>query len=625
MPRYPLLVLTFIVAACLTVAAQPKGANPPPAKLSADKAAREAEAERLLKERRANAQSLLINLAADARNFTDATVRARAQARIADALWETDRERSRAMFRSAWDAAEVADKEGDERFQADIRASRAASGGGAFAVASQPDIRREVVRLAAKHDHALAEELIARFNQQKKAEAEGKTARSSPLGASDEATRQRMSVARELLGAGDIQRALQFADPMLGNISVATIDFLSYLREKDEAAADRRYAAMLGIAAASPQTDANNISLLSSYIFTPHVFIAFVSSGTYTTASGGAAPADVSPDLRLGFFRAAATVLLRPLPGPGQDQTSGGTDGQYLVIRRLLPLFEQYAPPELTASLRAQMAALSSTASESTRGRDDDEWVRKGIGPDKPSDDWEKRLLDQIDHAKTSEERDRLNFQLASLLADKDDLRARDYIDKIDEREFRKSARVYIDSSLAIRAVEKKDPERALQMAKNGELSHFLRAWLLSQTAGLLAKTDREQALSMLEDSAAEARRIETSDPDRPRAFFGIANVVLNLNRSAVWDTMSDAIKAANSADKFTGEDGQITFGLNGKGSSLIHQHSFPDFDVAGIFGKLADEDYDRAVQLAGGFEREAPRANAVIAIARSVLDDKKK
>jgi hypothetical protein len=115
-----------------------------------------------------------------------------------------------------------------------------------------------------------------------------------------------MSVARELLGAGDIQRALQFADPMLGNISVATIDFLSYLREKDQLAADQRYAAMLGIAAANPQTDANSISLLSSYIFTPHVFVAFVATGTYTTASGGAAPPDVSPDLRLAFFRAAA-------------------------------------------------------------------------------------------------------------------------------------------------------------------------------------------------------------------------------------------------------------------------------------------------------------------------------
>jgi hypothetical protein len=623
MSRYPLLALGFVFLVGVTALAQTKDSNKTLATSNA-KSTKDFEAERLLRERRANAQSLLFNLAVDARNFKDATLRARTLARIADALWENDHERSLALFRGAFDAAEIADKEADERFQADIRASRAASGSGAFAVASQPETRREVLRLAAKHDHDLGEELVARFNEQKKADAGAKTARSSPFGNSDEATRQRMSVARELLASGDVQRALQFADPMLGIIDVATIDFLSYLREKDPNAADQRYASMLSIAASSPQIDANSASLLSSYIFTPHVFIAFVNGGTYTTASGNTPPADVSPELRLAFFRTAAAILLRPLTQPGQDQTSSGTDGQYLVIKRLLPLYEQYAPSELTASLRAQMTAFSSAASENTRQRDEDEWVRKGIGPDKPVEDREKSLLDQIDHAKTAEERDQLNFQLASLLAEKNDLRARDYVNKIDEMDFRKSARAYIDSSLAMRAIERKDPERALQVAKNGELSHFHRAWLLSQTARLLAKTDREQALSVLEDSATEAGRIETSDPDRPRAFFAIANVVFGLKRSAVWDTMSDAIKAANSADKFSGEDGQITFGLNRKGSSSIHQHSFPEFDVAGIFGKLADEDYDKAVQLAAGFEKEAPRASATIAIAKAVLEEKK-
>jgi hypothetical protein len=48
-----------------------------------------------------------------------------------------------------------------------------------------------------------------------------------------------------------------------------------------------------------------------------------------------------------------------------------------------------------------------------------------------------------------------------------------------------------------------------------------------------------------------------------------------------------------------------------------------PDFDIKGIFGLLAKDDYDRAVELAGGFQGEAPRAAAVIAIARSVLSEK--
>src|SRR2546430_5142955 len=147
MPRHPLVILIFIIAGCLSVAAQPKAGTPGSAKPSTDKAAREAEAERLLKERRANAQSLLINLAADARNFTDAMVRARVQARIADALWETDRERSRAMFRSSWDAAEVADAESQERVQEDIRQQQARTGRGGSLIASPAELPRGRARV----------------------------------------------------------------------------------------------------------------------------------------------------------------------------------------------------------------------------------------------------------------------------------------------------------------------------------------------------------------------------------------------------------------------------------------------------------------------------------------------
>jgi hypothetical protein len=44
-----------------------------------------------------------------------------------------------------------------------------------------------------------------------------------------------------------------------------------------------------------------------------------------------------------------------------------------------------------------------------------------------------------------------------------------------------------------------------------------------------------------------------------------------------------------------------------------------------GRLSKLADADFDRAVELARVFEREAPRAHAVMAIALTVLTEKKR
>jgi len=46
--------------------------------------------------------------------------------------------------------------------------------------------------------------------------------------------------------------------------------------------------------------------------------------------------------------------------------------------------------------------------------------VKEGISPETPLADQENSLLDQIDHAKTSDERDQLYFKLALLALGKD-------------------------------------------------------------------------------------------------------------------------------------------------------------------------------------------------------------
>jgi hypothetical protein len=279
-----------------------------------------------------------------------------------------------------------------------------------------------------------------------------------------------------------------------------------------------------------------------------------------------------------------------------------------------------------TCGEKAQLQAVSSIVGNRTNDADD-EWVNAGTKQkktDAPADR-KKSLLDKIDHAKTSDERDELYVELALYLAEKDDLRARDLVDKIEDSEVRKSARAFIDSDWAVQAIARKNVARALEIARIGDLTHLLRAWVFAQAAKLLEKTDREKALVLIDDSVAEAKRMENSDPERARAFFGAANAMATVNRSGVWDATDNAIRAANSAEKFTGEDDRIAFKLITKKGGGFSGESVPDFDLAGIFKILATEDYERAVELARGFERQAPRANAVIAIARTVLEEKKK
>jgi hypothetical protein len=95
------------------------------------------------------------------------------------------------------------------------------------------------------------------------------------------------------------------------------------------------------------------------------------------------------------------------------------------------------------------------------------------------------------------------------------------------------------------------------------------------------------------------------------------------LDQGRSWDATFDAVKAANSAEGFSGEDGTIVLEFHGKGQRSVNSHSVAEFNVDGIFRQLAREDYDRAVELARGFQAEGPRAVATIAIAREVIERK--
>ncbi len=623
MRRFCLITLLVFPVVASTTFGQPNDTRKPAkAEVAKAKDEKDLEAERILRERRANAQSLLISLASDADRYNDSKLRARTLARIAFALWDADAERARAMFRKAWDAAESVDQEAQRKLQEEIKEQQAKKG--SYAVTNPPSIRGEVLRLVARRDRKLGEELLARLNTEKQQEAADAVDRLRNFRAGSEAASQRLNLARQLLDA-DVERALQFADPVLGNINQESLDFLSYLRDKDAAAADQRYAALLALADSNLQSDANTVSLLSSYLFTPHTFVTFDNNGSsVSSTSRNNGPAAVPPQLRDAFFRTAANILLRPLPPPGQDQSSSGVQGKYLMLKRLLPLFDQYASHDMAEAVRTQMEALTNLVSEDARQRDDNP-LREGIRPQQSNEDREKSLLNRVDRAKTAEERDQLYLELARMFTDSEDNRARDYVSKIEDSEFRQKARAYIDASLVMNAVGKKNADRVIELVRTGELTHFQKSWGLSQAARLLGKTDRDRALSILDESNDEARRIDTSDPDRPRALIAVVSAMLTIDRQKAWEGIADVLKAANSAEGFTGEDGAMRISLVTKNNASTRSSSNGEFNIDPLFTELANDDFEKSIELARLFEREAPRAAATIAIARTVLEEKKK
>ena len=573
-------------------------------------------------QQRALATSLLISLSNDARSFSDQKLRARTLARIADGLWHADPDQSRSLFQRAWEAAGVADEESGRAFKEDMR--RQMSGGRGAVGSLPPDLRAEVLRLAAKRDRALGEELLEKLKREKAQEApeSSNPARREVPGLS-EAMAQRLRLARQLLDA-DVPRALEFADPALMTVSMQGLSFLGTLREKDPVASDQRYLRMLGVAAADAQADANTVSLLSSYLFTPQMFITIDGQGGTNTSQMGrpGPPPATTPEMRKAFFNVATQILMRPLAPPEQDKTTSGIEGKYLIIKRLLPLFEQHAPATTTEMIRGQLSALSAAVREEIRKRND-ETMKRGILPEDEPEDTEQSLLDRIGRAKTSAERDQLYVELTMRTLERGDARARDFVEKIEDLEIRKQARPYVDGTLVTSYIEKKKLEEAIKLARDGELSRFHRVWALSQVARQLIETDRQRATDLAEEAATEARRIGGTDADRPRALIGVANAFFLLDRTRGWEIVDEAVRAANSAEGFTGEDSRLMLRMQTPYTTSLRTISTENFDVPALFRSLSKEDYQRAVGLAQNFEDDAPRAIALISIANEVLSDK--
>lgn len=617
------LCLIALVAPALARAQAPEGKETAPAKTTKKAAAKRAEAGNpLAEQRRTAAITLISSLADEARSYQDPTLRARVLARAADALWETDAERARNYFQRAWEAAESADAESQRRLEEDIRRQQRESG--TVAVTSPPSLRNEVLRLAARRDRALGEGFLKRIDDAR--ERENNPLERNPW-MSTPTDSQRFRLAMQLLQDGDVERAIQFADRVLiaGQVTSDAIDFLSALREKDAKAADQRFMAMLNFAAADLSTDANTVSGLSSYAFTPFLYVVFEPGGGASQMQRRAlAPAPVLPvNVRAEFFRTAAQILLRPLPPQGQDRTSAGRMGKYMVIKRLLPLFDKHAP-ELVSEMRAQMAALTPDVGEQAR-TGENRAVNVGIVPEDDSHDPMRELEERLKGAADQNERDAVYTDVAVGLAGSGDSRAGDLVDKIEDSDLRRQVRAYVDFQYMNNALQKKDAEGALGYARKGELTHIQRVWGLTQAAQLLMKPDRARALEVLEEAAAEARRIGGGEADKPRALVAVTKGFLETDRARAWELISEAVRAGNSAEGFTGEDARLSITLRFRDGVMLNSVNATEFDLTGLFRGLAKDDLYRAIEVTKNFTVEAPRANAQLAIARAVLEEKPK
>jgi hypothetical protein len=630
--------VSLVVALCLPVSLSIASAQSKPSPVDGASKTTTSTKKRLdplAEQKRTTVVSLLSSLADEAKSFQDKKLRVRVLAQTADALWEANNGKAVTLFRRAWTEAGSADSEAANQAREDARRQQQ-SQRGAVVRRRQPDVRGEVLRLVAKRDRSLGEEFLKQLDDEQKREASDATSAKdqmpSDAWSASLSDAKRLNLASQLLQSGDVDRALLFADPALVRVNRETIFFLSDLRRKNAPAADQRFAALLSMVAVDPMADANTISGLSSYVFTPFLYFNFAKDGgAYTSQRERAVtPPDISPRLRDAFMSLAAQILLRPLAPPDQDQTTSGRVGKYMIIKRLLPLFERYLP-DAFAELNSTLAALSS---DMPGGRDrldeNNSALTRGIIPEDPNKDFADRMQDRLDHAKDATERDAIYADYAVAAAGKKDPRARELADKIEDSELRKQVRNYADFETIRRLLDDgKDIGEALRIARQGELTHYQRAWAFTQASRIMTKQDRVRATEVLQDALTEARKIgdgetsESVEADRARAFVAIASRFAELDKTRAWELMNEVVKTTNAAQTYTGQDSQIGAMVHTKFMTVAFSSSVEDFDLSGLFRNLAEGDLYRAIETVHGLSAESTRSAATLAVARSVLEPK--
>ncbi len=563
--------------------------------------------------------SLVISLATDARSYQDQALRPRVLAQAADVLWEADNVTARSLFKRAWDEAEIGDADGvtiqtKDKPPAMVIGLRRMSG---------RDLRFEVLSVIARHDQVLFEEFFAKLKSEKEVERGSKSSATPDDGwLVPEAISKRLQVARALLRDGQTQKALEFAAPALTQVNVHTIGFLSELRTKNAQAADQSFARLLTQAEFDPAADANTVSGLSSYLFTPGLYVSFTPEGGTRWTQPDAPtvpPSDVPAALVDRFFHVASRILLRPSPPEGEDFSSSGRNGKLNAIKRLLPLFERHAP-ESAAALRAHLLELSANSSRNMISAENFS-LNQGIQAEPGAADTLDQMQHRLDRARTSHERDAIYAAAAGALLAQGDERARDLADKIENRDRRNDVRQLVDLELVHQAIRKKSARDIVRIIELGQLTPSQRSFGYTEAARLSFDSG-VHALELLEKAIQEALRAEAGKPDRALLLTGVAKQLIRVDRIRAWEVMGELVKAANASEDYRG-DNVLHFPLVTRSGMKVLTIGGKDFNLSTAFEAFAKDDLYRAIELVKSFKDYQPQAMATLAIASTILKKK--
>ncbi|MGI8669512.1 MAG: hypothetical protein ACR2J3_06625, partial [Aridibacter sp.] len=330
---------------------------------------------------------ILHQTADDAKGLDDVGVSSKIQAEVADLLWDFEPIFAETYLKRAWEKAKQA-KENDKessRFRND---------------SNRVAVSREVLSVARKRNPELAEKWLDELAKLAEEDFAGKN-----KGLFDDRTARSAVLLQMAMQAveTDVQAAAALANESLRDgISFGFQSVLIQIQEKNPELAAQVFRTALQRINSVGITDADEIQILFSYLYTPGMVSTSAdsaSSGNRTIAVGRDQPritsaAELYPELAQEFLVAAARAIIKMPFLVGDKNPELSARKQYGIVNTILYRLGN-SSPELSQGLQERLAAIIAN----TNFTPTPQTAPKGITPIKQGEkrgDYQKRLLDEI-------------------------------------------------------------------------------------------------------------------------------------------------------------------------------------------------------------------------------------
>ncbi|MBV9925482.1 MAG: hypothetical protein JOZ96_10735 [Acidobacteria bacterium] len=543
--------------------------------------------------------SILRSVGDGAAEWDDAAAAAKAQAQVADLLWDDDAGSAQGYLTKAWDSAGRVEEptQGASRFRN---------------TSPRTEARREVILVARKR----APELANRWLEQMAGETkpnEGKQSR----GVFDDRS-QRSTVLLQLATqsiAADPHAAAELAvESLRDGISFGLQNFLIALQEKDFELAQKVFRAALQRLRGAGLNDPNELLILYSYLYTPgRVTAANLSGerGSSQVAVGRDRPrvtaaAELSPALALEFLRLSADLLTAaPLPVATADPQQTARE-QISVIGVLLGKLSRQLP-DSAAALQARLQQIQVDAQYAP--------ASTALKPDAPPPpaagesraEYEERYVDFLEESASKEPSGlsrNIAYAKAALATDVGGYeRGWKIARRIEDDSLRAGVTNWLTYRAALHLAGAGELDRAHELLLKDEDTAQRASCLVVGAQKLLQAKDAVRARQWLEEARFLVKQAEP-DESWTAIALGVVAVYGRFDGMIAADALSDAVKLINqskgalqgderapSLRRFSGLPlPDFTYGTDGFGLQSAVGVFKPDQfeEVAGILSRIS-------------------------------------